>query len=62
MNVGDIITEPIWLHNLAGGEEKRERVADLMRTVGLLPTHTDQYPHEFPAATASALPRRLRAI
>jgi peptide/nickel transport system ATP-binding protein len=47
MNVGDIIAEPIWLHNLAGGKDKRDRVADLMRTVGLLPTHTDRYPHEF---------------
>lgn len=47
MNVGDIIAEPIWLHNLASGSAKRDRVADLMRTVGLLPTHTDRYPHEF---------------
>ncbi|GGE49733.1 oligopeptide ABC transporter ATP-binding protein [Agaricicola taiwanensis] len=46
MNVGDIIAEPIWLHNLASGREKRERVADLMATVGLLPTHSDRYPHE----------------
>jgi peptide/nickel transport system ATP-binding protein len=45
--VGDIIAEPIWLHNLASGRAKRERVADLMRTVGLLPTHADRYPHEF---------------
>ena len=29
------------------GAEKRERVADLLRTVGLLPTHADRYPHEF---------------
>ena len=47
MAVGDIIAEPIWLHRLAAGREKRERVADLMRTVGLLPSHTDRYPHEF---------------
>ncbi|MCG7393717.1 ATP-binding cassette domain-containing protein [Microvirga sp. ACRRW] len=47
MNVGDIIAEPIWLHGLGRGKEKRERVADLMRTVGLIPTHTDRYPHEF---------------
>ena len=47
MNVSDIIAEPIWLHNLASGSDKRERVADLMRTVGLLPTHSDRYPHEF---------------
>lgn len=47
MNVGDIIAEPIWLHGLARGKDKRDRVAELMRTVGLLPTHTDRYPHEF---------------
>jgi oligopeptide/dipeptide ABC transporter ATP-binding protein len=47
MNVGDIIAEPIWLHGLAGGQDKRDRVAELMRTVGLLPTHSDRYPHEF---------------
>ncbi|HZA92693.1 MAG TPA: dipeptide ABC transporter ATP-binding protein, partial [Gemmatimonadales bacterium] len=47
MNVGDIIAEPIWLHGLASGKEKRDRVAELMRTVGLLPSHTDRYPHEF---------------
>jgi len=47
MSVGDIIGEPIWLHGLASGRDKRERVADLMRTVGLLPAYMDRFPHEF---------------
>jgi len=47
MNVGDIVGEPIWLHGLAKGSERRERVAELLRTVGLLPAHADRYPHEF---------------
>ncbi|MGO4573822.1 ABC transporter ATP-binding protein [Microvirga sp. 2TAF3] len=47
MNVGDIVAEPIWLHGLAKGTERREKVADLLRTVGLLPAHADRYPHEF---------------
>jgi peptide/nickel transport system ATP-binding protein len=47
MNVGDIVGEPIWLHGLARGAERRERVAGLLRTVGLLPAHADRYPHEF---------------
>ncbi|MCB5175786.1 MULTISPECIES: ABC transporter ATP-binding protein [Microvirga] len=47
MSVGDIVAEPIWLHGLAKGSEKRERVTELLRTVGLLPAHADRYPHEF---------------
>jgi oligopeptide/dipeptide ABC transporter ATP-binding protein len=47
MNVGDIVGEPIWLHGLASGAQRRERVADLLRTVGLRPEHADRYPHEF---------------
>ncbi|WP_210485163.1 ABC transporter ATP-binding protein [Microvirga antarctica] len=47
MNVRDIVGEPIWLHGLARGRDKQERVADLLRTVGLIPSHGDRYPHEF---------------
>jgi len=47
MNVRDIVGEPIWLHGLASGSEKQDRVADLLRTVGLIPSHGDRYPHEF---------------
>jgi ABC-type microcin C transport system duplicated ATPase subunit YejF len=35
MTVGSIIAEPIETHDLAEGEAKRERIADLLRLVGL---------------------------
>jgi peptide/nickel transport system ATP-binding protein len=47
MNVGEIVGEPIWLHGLASGRARRDRVAELLRIVGLLPAHADRYPHEF---------------
>ncbi|QFU17353.1 ABC transporter ATP-binding protein [Microvirga thermotolerans] len=47
MTVGDIVGEPIWLHGLAKGPQRRERIAELLRTVGLLPAHANRYPHEF---------------
>jgi oligopeptide transport system ATP-binding protein len=47
MTVGSIISEPIETHNLARGNAKRERVADLLRIVGLDPKYVSRYPHEF---------------
>ena len=47
MSIGNIISEPITIHNLAKGREKRERVQELMRTVGLNPYYANRYPHEF---------------
>lgn len=48
MNIGDIVGEPIWLHGLVNNRsQRRDRVAELLRTVGLLPAHADRYPHEF---------------
>jgi oligopeptide/dipeptide ABC transporter ATP-binding protein len=48
MTVGQIVGEPIALHGLArNGAERRERVAQLLRTVGLQPAYADRYPHEF---------------
>jgi oligopeptide/dipeptide ABC transporter ATP-binding protein len=48
MTVGQIVGEPIALHRLArNGAERRERVAQLLRTVGLQPAYADRYPHEF---------------
>jgi oligopeptide/dipeptide ABC transporter ATP-binding protein len=45
--VGRIIAEPLKNHGLTGEREIRDRVADLMAKVGLLPDHIDRYPHEF---------------
>jgi peptide/nickel transport system ATP-binding protein len=47
MTVEQIVGEPIALHGLANGAEKRERIAQLLRTVGLQPAYADRYPHEF---------------
>jgi oligopeptide transport system ATP-binding protein len=47
MTVGSIISEPLETHKLAKGEEKKARVAELLRIVGLDPTYVNRYPHEF---------------
>ncbi len=47
MTVGDIIGEPLDIHDIAQGEERDERVRELLETVGLSPSHAYRYPHEF---------------
>jgi len=48
MTIGSIIGEPIVIHGLAkDGNERRERVQELMRVVGLNPYYANRYPHEF---------------
>ena len=45
--VGQIIEEPLRLHNLcANAKERQERVLQLMETVGLARRYYDTYPHE----------------
>jgi oligopeptide transport system ATP-binding protein len=45
--VGAIISEPLETHNLASGADKAERVAELLKVVGLDPAYVRRYPHEF---------------
>ena len=47
MRVGDIISEPLAIHGIGTREERRTRVADLFRRVGLDPDFAKRYPHEF---------------
>jgi oligopeptide/dipeptide ABC transporter ATP-binding protein len=47
LTVKDLIGEPLIIHNVAHGRELEERVADLMRSVGLNPSYMGRYPHEF---------------
>jgi oligopeptide transport system ATP-binding protein len=47
MTVGATIAEPLETHNLASGAAKRDRIADLLRIVGLDPAYVSRYPHEF---------------
>lgn len=47
LTVGFSIAEPLITHGLASGGAVRERVAELLRVVGLQPEHAERYPHEF---------------
>jgi oligopeptide transport system ATP-binding protein len=47
MTVGDIVGEPLRIHNIARGKEAETRVQELLRLVGLQPYHANRYPHEF---------------
>ncbi|HNP70913.1 MAG TPA: dipeptide ABC transporter ATP-binding protein [Kouleothrix sp.] len=47
MTVGDIVGEPIRVHNLRQGKAVRERVQELLQLVGLNPYFINRYPHEF---------------
>ncbi|KDE57994.1 peptide ABC transporter ATP-binding protein [Halostagnicola sp. A56] len=47
LTVGDIIGEPLDIHDIADGERRHERIQELLETVGLNPSHVHRYPHEF---------------
>jgi oligopeptide/dipeptide ABC transporter ATP-binding protein len=46
MTVGQTLAEPLRLHGLHTGRHD-ERVAELLKTVGLAPEHAQRFPHEF---------------
>ncbi|MEQ7007774.1 ABC transporter ATP-binding protein [Actinopolymorpha sp. B17G11] len=45
--VGSIIGDPFAIHRVARGAERRRRVRELMRLVGLNPEHYNRFPAEF---------------
>ncbi|MCB9256041.1 MAG: ABC transporter ATP-binding protein [Chitinophagales bacterium] len=48
MTIGGAIQEPMSVHGLFSNEKQRkEKVLDLLQTVGLNPNHYHRYPHEF---------------
>ena len=47
MRVRDIVEEPLVIHKLGSKDERRARVAELFRLVGLETSHLERYPHEF---------------
>ena len=47
LTIGSMLGEALEIHDLARGEAARERVAELLRLVGLSPGHARRYPHEF---------------
>ena len=47
LNILSIVSEPLKIHGIGGKTERRERVADLLKKVGLDPDYMTRYPHEF---------------
>ena len=47
MTAGEIVGEPLIVHELGAPEERRQRVAALFDRVGLRPEAINSYPHEF---------------
>jgi oligopeptide/dipeptide ABC transporter ATP-binding protein len=47
MTVRDIVSEPLRIHGHYSREQGRQRVNELLRTVGLSPEHANRFPHEF---------------
>jgi peptide/nickel transport system ATP-binding protein len=47
MRARQIVEEPLVIHRLGNRRERRQRVEELFRLVGLDPLHLERYPHEF---------------
>src|SRR5207244_8519831 len=47
MTVSQILSEPLALHDLVPPAQRRGRVEELLRLVGLEPRYARRYPHEF---------------
>ncbi len=47
MTVGQIVGEPLTIHRLARGSDLEDRVAEMLKKVGLKPEHRQRYPHAF---------------
>src|SRR5690349_15997263 len=47
MTAGEIVGEPMVVHDVGTNPERREKVASLFERVGLRPEAVGRYPHEF---------------
>lgn len=47
MTVGQIIRQPMDIHDVGSAEERNRRVLELIELVGLRKGHVNRYPHEF---------------
>jgi oligopeptide transport system ATP-binding protein len=47
MRVGEIVREPLDIHDVGTSAARRTRVRELLDTVGLNPEHYNRFPHEF---------------
>ncbi|HEY8461715.1 MAG TPA: dipeptide ABC transporter ATP-binding protein [Blastocatellia bacterium] len=47
MKIGSIVAEPLEIHRVGDRRERKDRVAELLRVVGLDPDYANRYPHQF---------------
>jgi oligopeptide/dipeptide ABC transporter ATP-binding protein len=47
MNLLDIVGEPLLVHGVKSRQERTERVAEILRLVGLRPEYMQRFPHAF---------------
>ena len=47
MLIRDIVSEPLAIHHMGTKQERYQRVAELLQSVGLNPEHLWRFPHEF---------------
>jgi oligopeptide transport system ATP-binding protein len=47
MKILDLLMEPLDIHGIGTKSDRKERVASIMRKVGLKPEHMHRFPHEF---------------
>ena len=47
LTVNSIVGEPLTIHGMGNKHERRDRVEELLRKVGLDPAYMNRYPHEF---------------
>jgi oligopeptide/dipeptide ABC transporter ATP-binding protein len=47
MRVGQIVSEPLVIHNFGSASDRKRRVQGLLERVGLNPEHYNRFPHEF---------------
>ena len=47
LNILSIISEPLKIHGIGNKTERRDKIADLLKKVGLDPNYMYRYPHEF---------------
>ena len=47
MTVADIIAEGLDIHGICKGEQRRRRIYELLRLVGMNEEHANRFPHEF---------------
>lgn len=47
LNILSIVSEPLKIHGIGNKTERRDRVGDILKKVGLDPNYMFRYPHEF---------------